>query len=157
MGRPRLSEDEKKEQIPLRVQPSLAAVLDDIARIWGEKIGKEVKRATVAREMVLIGVGVFMTLKHNKIFADFSREVDEDDQTRLAEITAKADELLSQSRNQNVDPDLILQAITQSMRSIQDALTNAPSIPAQSPLAATTTPRQYASEPLPGRKKGGRK
>lgn len=160
MGRPKLPDEEVQAQIPLRLPKTIAAALEDIARSWGEKSGKEVKRGTVAREMVLIGLGTFMALQHNKMLAEFSRDTDttDDQQARLAEITAAADDVLSQAKNRNLDPDLAEKAIMQSLKAIRDTLLGNTPIPTEPISLPADQHMQYPTEPRIRQKvKGGRK
>lgn len=126
MGRPKLPEEDVKVTYPLKLPKYAIELLDKIAEAWGASIGKEVKRGTIAREMVLIGLGVFMTLKHQKIFAEFRQEVAdaEDLQLRLMEISATADDIFTESQAQNIDPDTTEKIIMANLQAAREALFN---------------------------------
>jgi hypothetical protein len=158
MGRPKLSEEEKQGQIPLRVPKGVAAALEEIAREWTERAGKEIKKGTVAREMVLIGLGVFMALKHQRIFAEFGHEAEDSEaqQARLVEIASAAEDLFSQSKNRNIDPEMIEKAIMESLKLVKETVLN-DMFPAQP--SSTSRESQPRIPVLTGRepnKKGGK-
>lgn len=157
MGKPKLPEEDKKEVVPLRLPPAAIAAMDSIAERWGEIRGKEIKRATVARELVLIGLDSFAAIRNSRMFIELAQEVEgaEDQKARLAEITTIADDLLSKSKDKDMDLALIEKAIIQSLKAIKDALFGDLPIPAEN-LQLTPPPR-YPAEPIQNRTKGGKK
>lgn len=74
MPKPKLSEEEKKEVVPLRLPKDAILAMDRIADKWTERRGKEIKRATVARELVLIGLGAFIAIENSPIFIDQAKK-----------------------------------------------------------------------------------
>lgn len=97
MPRPKLAEKDKKDTVPLRLPKEAVAAIERIASVWGSKTGKEVKRATVARELVLIGLGVLTNIQQSKLITDLVQRgpSDRDYEARLAEIAALASSLTS--------------------------------------------------------------
>jgi hypothetical protein len=73
MPKPKLSEEDKKEVVPLRLPKDAIAAVDRIADNWTERKGKEIKRATVARELVLIGLGAFQAMESSPIFTEHEK------------------------------------------------------------------------------------
>src|SRR5262245_55793825 len=76
MPKPKLPEEEKKAVMPLRLPKEAIAAVQDLAQIWGERRGKEVKPATVARELVLIGLDVLGVVQHSKMLIDILGQSD---------------------------------------------------------------------------------
>jgi hypothetical protein len=73
MPKPKLSEEDKKEVVPLRLPKDAIAAVDRIADNWTERRGKEIKRATVARELVLIGLGAFNAIEGSPMFIEHAK------------------------------------------------------------------------------------
>lgn len=149
MPKPKLSEEDKKEVVPLRLPKDAIAAVDKIAEKWGERKGKEIKRATVARELVLIGLGAFNAIQESSIFAQYAKN----QRARQSEIslTNEEEELITRfHRLPSESQGLIKQLL---------ATTNTPNsnqIPDKYPDEFTAETREENEIVLPHRK-GGRR
>lgn len=76
MPKPKLPEQDKKEVVPLRLPPAVISAVREIAERWGEVRGKEIKAATVARELVLIGLGVVEVARRSKMLTELIQETE---------------------------------------------------------------------------------
>lgn len=108
MPKPKLPEEDKKEVVPLRLPPAAVAAMDRIAENWGEQKGKEIKRATVARELVLIGIDVVAAARRSKMLQEILRRSDDID--RVPEIR----EILDESSN-GVSVEEVVRAIVRML------------------------------------------
>lgn len=88
MPKPKIPEEDKQEVVPLRLRKDVIAAVDRIADSWTERRGKEIKRATVARELVLIGLGAFEAIKDSSIFTEHAKK----QRARQAQISLTTEE-----------------------------------------------------------------
>lgn len=84
MPKPKLPEEDKKEVVPLRLPKDAIAAVDRIAENWGEQRGKEIKRATVARELILIGLGAFNAIQDSSMFIERSEKRQRAQQSQIS-------------------------------------------------------------------------
>jgi hypothetical protein len=120
MPKPKLPEEDRKEVMPLRLPREAIAAVHDLAEDWGNRKGKEVKPATVARELVLIGLEVIAALRQNKMLIDLLRG-------EHSQQVSKIRRMVNHS-NSGMDPEDVARAIIKILRANPPIADRNPSI-----------------------------
>lgn len=153
MPKPKLPDEDKKEVVPLRLPREAVEAVQDLAQAWGDKRGKEVKSATVARELVLIGLGVVAVARQSKMLADLLRQGD--DLARLPKIR----QMLNESMSNGVAAEEVAHAIIKLLKAElpepPSATTNTPFDQFPDDELIEATPYEKNTTTL--HRKGGRK